>query len=70
MELYSAYLKMILKHGLSHNSSFWFEGNPEYSLSIVDLGKNLNDMASIYRKKSWLLKLVAKILRCKTLTIC
>jgi arabinogalactan endo-1,4-beta-galactosidase len=30
---------------------FWLKGNPDYTLSIDDLGNNLNDMASGYGKE-------------------
>lgn len=30
---------------------FWLDGNPDYTLSINDLGNNLNDMASRYGKE-------------------
>ena len=30
---------------------FWLKGNPDYTLSIDDLGNNLNDMASRYGKE-------------------
>lgn len=36
--------------GLSYYP-FWLEGNPDYTLSINDLGNNLNDMASRYGKE-------------------
>ncbi len=36
--------------GLSYYP-YWLEGNPDYSLSITDLGTNLNDMASRYSKE-------------------
>jgi len=36
--------------GLSYYP-FWLEGNPDYTLSIDDLGKNLNDMAQRYGKE-------------------
>jgi arabinogalactan endo-1,4-beta-galactosidase len=36
--------------GLSYYP-FWLEGKPDYTLSIDDLGKNLNDMASRYGKE-------------------
>jgi len=36
--------------GLSYYP-FWLEGNPDYTLSIEDLGKNLNDMAVRYGKE-------------------
>ncbi len=35
--------------GLSYYP-YWLEGNPDYTLSIDDLGKNLNDMVSRYGK--------------------
>jgi arabinogalactan endo-1,4-beta-galactosidase len=36
--------------GLSYYP-FWLKGNPDYTLSIADLGKNLNDMAKRYNKE-------------------
>lgn len=36
--------------GLSYYP-YWLTGNPDYTLSIDDLGKNLNDMASRYQKE-------------------
>ncbi|MEO5890607.1 MAG: glycosyl hydrolase 53 family protein [Ferruginibacter sp.] len=36
--------------GLSYYP-FWLKGNPDYTLSIDDLGNNLNDMASRYGKE-------------------
>ena len=36
--------------GLSYYP-YWITGNPDYSLSINDLGSNLNDMASRYNKE-------------------
>ena len=36
--------------GLSYYP-YWLEGHPDYSLSINDLGNNLNDMASRYQKE-------------------
>jgi arabinogalactan endo-1,4-beta-galactosidase len=36
--------------GLSYYP-FWLTGNPDYTFSIDDLGKNLNDMASRYGKE-------------------
>ena len=36
--------------GLSYYP-YWLNGNPDYSLSIDDLGNNLNDMASRYGKE-------------------
>jgi arabinogalactan endo-1,4-beta-galactosidase len=36
--------------GLSYYP-YWLAGNPDYSLSIDDLGANLNDMASRYGKE-------------------
>jgi len=36
--------------GLSYYP-FWLEGNPDYTLSIEDLGNNLKDMASRYGKE-------------------
>lgn len=36
--------------GLSYYP-FWLEGNPDYTLSIDDLGRNLNDMALRYGKE-------------------
>ncbi len=36
--------------GLSYYP-YWLEGHPDYTLSIDDLGKNMNDMASRYDKE-------------------
>lgn len=36
--------------GLSYYP-YWLKGNPDYTLSIDDLGRNLNDMASRYGKE-------------------
>jgi arabinogalactan endo-1,4-beta-galactosidase len=36
--------------GLSYYP-YWLDGHPDYTLSIDDLGKNLNDMASRYDKE-------------------
>jgi arabinogalactan endo-1,4-beta-galactosidase len=36
--------------GLSYYP-YWLKGNPDYTLSIDDLGNNLNDMASRYKKE-------------------
>ena len=36
--------------GLSYYP-YWLEGKPDYTLSIDDLGKNLNDLAARYHKE-------------------
>ena len=41
--------------GLSYYP-YWLEGKPDYTLSIDDLGKNMNDMASRYGKEVMLVE--------------
>ncbi|MBC3786854.1 arabinogalactan endo-1,4-beta-galactosidase [Spirosoma sp. LMG 31448] len=36
--------------GLSYYP-YWLEGNPDYTLSIADLGQNMKDMAARYGKE-------------------